>query len=109
MMLIAPFRGMLRRQLHKLKCAKGGLRRRQGGTRSMDLKRGSLAKHDERGLVLIGGSSGGRISIHDTELNKRITRSAKREDLKFLAYNHWKIRWPSRRRRPGLSILSRGK
>ena len=54
-----------RRQLHALQPSKDGVRRTYGGTMSMGLKRGSLVKHNERGLAYVGGTSKGRISLHN--------------------------------------------
>ena len=75
-----------RRQLHALQCSKGGKRREYGGTRSMGLKRGSLVKHKKYGLCYVGGTSKGRISVHDLNSGKRISRSVKVEDCEFKTY-----------------------
>ena len=40
-----------RRQLHLLQPAKGGERRRHGGTRSLGLQRGSIVKHPKHGMA----------------------------------------------------------
>jgi len=81
-----------RRQLHYLQPAKGGIRSPYGGTRSCGFKRGSLVSHPRWGLVYVGGTSGGRISLHSTVDGKRLTTRAKPSDLRFRAYNTWRTR-----------------
>ena len=56
---------------------------------SMGLKRGSLVKHNKHGLVYVGGTSKGRISLHSVIDGKRLGQSFKVEDCKFLTYNSW--------------------
>lgn len=77
-----------RRQLHMFNPSVGGMRRRQGGTISLGIKRGSLVKHPKYGLTYVGGTNKGRISLHNFE-GKRLTRNVKVEDCKFLSYNSW--------------------
>jgi hypothetical protein len=79
-----------RRQLHRLVPSKGGKRPPYGGTRSMDLKRGSLVRHPELGLTFLGGSSNNRLSLHSLKTGKRVTKSVKREDCLFLAHSSWR-------------------
>lgn len=55
----------------------------------MGLKRGSLVKHLELGLTYVGGTSNKRISLHDVSSGKRLGRSFKVEDCKFLSYSSW--------------------
>lgn len=73
-----------RRQLHRLQPAKGGVRRRYGGTISLGLKKGTLVKHVEYGLCYIGGYLKNRFSLHSLKTGKRVTQNAKREDFKIL-------------------------
>jgi hypothetical protein len=82
-----------RRKLHMLQPAKGGIRRSNGGTRSLGFKRGSLVKHPKFGVVYVGGVRTGskRISLHSLETGKRVCQVAKPEDCKFLSYNAWKV------------------
>jgi hypothetical protein len=54
-MLISPIQLHLR-QLHALQPSKGGIRKRQGSTRSLGLKRGSPVKHPKYGIVYVGGT-----------------------------------------------------
>jgi len=72
-----------RRALHLQNPGKNGIRRSHGGTLSLGLKRGSLAKHNEYGLCTIGGSMRARLSLHNLA-GKRLTQHAKRTDLKEL-------------------------
>ena len=54
-------------------------------------KRGSLVKHPQWGLAYVGGYSGGRISLHSLKTGKRITKSAKPGECKFLTYSSWRF------------------
>ena len=89
MLYITPLR-FCRRQLHMLQPAKGGVRRRQGGTQSMGFKRGSLVKHVKRGLAYIGGTNQGRVSLHSVPTGKRLCTNAKPVDCQFLTFNSWR-------------------
>lgn len=91
MLRIIPLR-FHRRQLHRFQPKKGGGRSPYGGTRSLDLKRGSIARHVKYGVCYVGGSSKGRISLHDLASGKRLCRNARREDIKFLTFNIWRTR-----------------
>ena len=86
---ITPLR-FHRRQLHVQNFAEGGIRKNYGGTRSMGFTRGSLVKHIKKGLAYVGGTSSGRISLHDVATGKRWGQSFKPEDCKFLAFNTWR-------------------
>ena len=89
MLCITPLR-FHKRQLHVLQPASGGARKPYGGTRSMGFKRGSLVKHVKHGLTYVGGSSGGRVSLHSVATGKRLCKNAKPADLKFLCFNSWR-------------------
>jgi hypothetical protein len=91
MMYIVPLR-FHRRQLHMFQFAKGGVRKQYGGTMSMGIKRGSWVKHPKYGVCYIGGTSNGRVSLHNMQNSKRLTQNAKPEDCKFLTYASWRIR-----------------
>ena len=80
-----------RRRLHVQNPKKGGVRKSYGGTRSLGIERGTLVKHVKHGLALIGGTSKGRLSLHDLETNKRLCQNAKLEDLKILTNQKWNI------------------
>lgn len=69
-----------RRQLHRLQPETGGVRKPYGGTRSLGLKRGTLAQHPKYGLCSVGGNLKGKISLHRYADNKRVTQSAKLGD-----------------------------
>jgi hypothetical protein len=91
MLCITPLR-FHRRQLHMQNPASGGIRKTYGGTMSLGLKRGSLVKHVSKGLVYVGGTSRGRISLHEIGTGKRLGQSFKAEDCNFLSYNSWNPR-----------------
>jgi len=80
-----------RRQLHRLQPAKGGIRPLYGSTRSLGFRRGSLVLHSKHGLVYIGGTSKGFVSLHSIETSKRICQNAKSIDINVLAYNSWRL------------------
>lgn len=79
-----------RRQLHRLEPSKGGIRRPYGGTRSMELTRGTLVKHIKYGLTYIGGTLKGRVSLHCIRTGKRVTQGAKISDLEILTRLSWR-------------------
>ena len=79
-----------RRRLHMLQPTKGGARRRDGGTRSLGFKRGSLVKHPRYGVVYVGGTMRDRVTLHSFEDGRRLCQNARPSDCKFLAYNSWR-------------------
>jgi hypothetical protein len=83
---------MSRRQLHVMNPIKGNKRKSFGGTWSFGFKKGSIVKHPKHGVCFIGGSSKGRISLHDIKSGIRVCQNAKEKDVKFLSYNAFKIR-----------------
>lgn len=95
--VVPPFKGILRvnflnyfkRQLHVQNPIKGGIRKQYGGTLSLGLKRGTLVKHPKYGKVIIGGSSNGRMSLHNVLDGKRLTQNAKIADLIILSRQIW--------------------
>lgn len=90
---VKPFLGMYkivfleyhRRQLHVSNFAKGGKRKPYGTTVSLDLQRGSTVRYKKQ-LVYVGGSSKGKVSIHDIETSKRTNRYTKIQDIEVF-YN----------------------
>ena len=66
---------------------KGNIRKFYGGTMSMGYKRGSLVVHPKYGLSFIGGTSKGRISLHNVKNGSRLTQNANPSEIKFLTYN----------------------
>lgn len=86
---LAPIR-FHRRQLHRLEPGKGGERRSYGGTRSLGLKRGTLARHPSYGLCYVGGHLSGRLSLHSLKTGKRLTQDAKFEECRVLTSVSWR-------------------
>ena len=80
-----------RRQLHMLQAAKGGVRRRYGGTLSLGFKRGSWVRHLQHGVCYVGGTTDGTISLHDLQTGTRIAK-VKPDILQFLTRSSWRIR-----------------
>jgi hypothetical protein len=86
---VTPF-AFRRRQLHLLQPAKGGKRREHGGTRSLGYRRGSYVRHPKYGVTYVGGTMDDRVSLHSIVSGKRLTQSARPDQLKFLAYSSWR-------------------
>jgi len=80
---LTPLR-LHRRQLHMFEPAKGGLRKRYGGTMSIGIKRGTLVVHLKHGLCYVGGNMDERLSLHSVSTGKRLCQNAKVSDLKTL-------------------------
>ncbi len=90
MLYIVPLR-FHRRQLHLLQPAKGGERRRYGGTMSLGLKRGMWVKHPKHGVCYVGGTTGQTVSLHAMQTGVRIAK-VKPETLQCLTRSSWRIR-----------------
>ena len=90
MLYIVPLR-FHRRQLHLLQPAKGGVRRRYGGTLSLGLKRGSWVKHAQHGVCYVGGTTGNTVSLHDMQTGIRIAK-VKPTALELICRSSWRIR-----------------
>lgn len=104
---IAPLR-LHRRQLHAMQPAKGGKRRPYGGTRSMGLKRGSLVRHKDLGLVYVGGvNAKGGMTFYDIQTGKLFKRKYIVGDCKVLTWNTW-MTWAnsSPGTRPGVPLAA---
>lgn len=94
---IKPFKGMYkfecfkwsRRQLHVQNYTKGGIRKEYGRTVSLGIPRGTLCKSKKNGIVYVGGTSKGKLSLHSLD-GKRLTQNAKKEDLMLLTINKWR-------------------
>lgn len=80
-----------RRNLHDQMFTKGGIRRRAGGTLSLGVKTGRLAKHVKHGLCYVGGNANGRLTICNVQSGARIARNVKARDLRLLAFNSWRF------------------
>jgi hypothetical protein len=81
-----------RRQLHRLKFEKGGIRKVYGGTLSLGIKRGTLIQHKKWGKVYIGGTMDGRVSVHDSQTGKRLAQNVKVSDCTIIKLLRWKTR-----------------
>ncbi len=81
-----------RRQLHRLEAAKGGKRAPYGGTLSLGLKRGTLVRHAKYGLTYVGGTMGGKLSLHAPHSGKRLTQGAKLADCHRIKLLRWRAR-----------------
>ena len=84
-----------RRQLHMLQFEIGGKRRRQGGTMSNKIKKGTLVKDSKYGLCYIGGckNDGTGVSLHSYETGRRLTQNGKIDNdniLQTVAYQKQK-------------------
>jgi len=79
-----------RRQLHMTQFLKGGKRSPYGSTVSLGIPRGTLVRHIKYGLCYIGGTSKGRVSLHNIKDGKRFYQKAKKEDCTLLAKQIWK-------------------
>jgi len=94
---ISPFYGMYRidflkyyrRQLHYQNPTKGNVRKKLGGTVSLGISRGSVARY-KNNLIYIGGSSKGRITIHSIITGERLARNIKKENLTLLYNNKFR-------------------
>ena len=93
LLCVVPLR-FHRRRLHLLQPTKGGIRRPDGGTRSLGFTRGSLVRHPRYGLTYVGGSSKERISLHALATGKRLTQMAKIEDCRFRCFSSWRFYRP---------------
>ena len=91
MLVIVPLQ-LHRRQLHRFNLGTGGRPTPYGGTVSLGLKRGSWVRHKRHGLVFVGGTSHGRISLHNMATGQRLTQQARVEDCRLLCTASWRIR-----------------
>jgi hypothetical protein len=80
-----------RRQLHRLEPATSGKRLPYGGTRSLGLKRGTLVRHATYGLAYVGGTMGGKLSLHALQSGKRLTQVAKPVDCHPIKLLRWRV------------------
>lgn len=93
LILMTPLNA-IRRQLHRLQPAKGGVRHGYGGTQINGFKKLSIVKHVKLGIVLIGGSGVqmNSFSLNSPETGKTISRSRRKVDVTFFAYNSFALR-----------------
>ena len=81
-----------RRQLHVTN-AKKGKRRRQGGTTTNGIQRGTLVRHIKYGLTQIGGFCKTGITLTQLFTGIKIVRSAKLNDLAVVGKLNWRIKY----------------
>jgi hypothetical protein len=62
----------------------------------MGIKRGSWVRHPKWGIVYVGGTYKGRISLHAMQTGKRLTQRVKVEDCQVLTTATWRIRTAER-------------
>ena len=83
-----------RRQLHMFQFAKGGKRQRNGGTVSLGIPKGTIARvkiNKKYMLCYIGGNMDGKLSGHDLKTGKRISQSIDKNKVEI--YNGWIVKW----------------
>jgi len=80
------------RQLHRFQPEKGGKRKPYGGTLSQGIKRGTLVKHPKWGKATVGGTTGGMLSLHDQQTNRRLTQTARVADCMLIKVLRWRVR-----------------
>jgi hypothetical protein len=81
-----------RRHLHRMKPKKGNVRSPYGGTRSLGFTRGTLVHHPRYGLVYVGGTMGGCLSLHALHTGKRLCQDAKSADCRRRVVLRWRAR-----------------
>jgi hypothetical protein len=81
-----------RRQLHRFQPERGGLRKPYGGTRSLGLTRGTLVQHPKYGLVYVGGTLQGKLSLHGLSTGERLCQKAKLVDCRPRVVLRWRAR-----------------
>ena len=63
-----------------------------GGTRSCGFKRGALVYHPKYGFTYVGGTMGGKVSLHSLTDGKRLCQNANPKDIKIKTYNTQRTR-----------------
>jgi hypothetical protein len=91
LLCVPPFQWH-RRQLHRLQPEKGGKRKPYGGTRSGGFTRGTLVQHPKYGLVYVGGTLEGRVSLHHVLSGKRLCQNAKPTECRVRTLLKWRAR-----------------
>jgi hypothetical protein len=82
-----------RRQLHRFKPGINGVRKLYGGTMSMGMNRGSVMNHARYGMVYVGGSMGGKVSLHDLKSGRRLTQNGTCKDSCVLYLSPWRTQF----------------
>jgi len=101
---VAPLR-FRRRSLHLREPAQGGGRRRHGGTVSLGLRHGTQVLHPRFGFCYVGGHMGNRLSLHAMGDGRRLTQTARFEDLTVLAPCSWRVWAPGKAAKGGKAAL----
>jgi RRXRR protein len=81
-----------RRVLHRQNPTIGGIRTLYGGTVSMGIPRGSVAKYRGR-LCYIGGTSKNRVSIHNILTGTRISQRVKVDELNVMYKSNRRVQF----------------
>ena len=81
-----------RRNLHREQPAKGGIRKRYGGTSCLNTVKNTLVKHVKHGFLRVSGYQNGRLTLSRIESSKQVVLRANPEDYRILtklnfAYN----------------------
>ena len=82
-----------RRCLHLANPTKGGVRKPYGGTNKGGFKTGTLVRHPRYGLCYTGGTTNGRLSLHNIETGRRLTQKAKTTDCQPRKPLAWRFRF----------------
>ena len=84
-----------------------GIRKNYGTTVSLGIPRGTLVVHSKYGKCYVGGSSKGRLSLHNISdvKGKRLCQNAKKEDCILLAKQIWCGGFSSPYLKEGVSIF----
>ncbi|WP_018213685.1 RRXRR domain-containing protein [Desulfitobacterium hafniense] len=78
-----------RRQLHKMRVQKGGIRPPYGGSVALGYKKNTVVEYRGK-LYRTGGTSKGRLSLHSYDYdNRRMIRNVKPEQCKKLFMQSW--------------------
>ena len=81
-----------RRQLQKQNIGKRGKMISYGSTVSMGMPRGSIIRYKD-GMYYLGGSSDGRVTVHNMVKKKRITQKAKVEEVKMMYTSNRRVQF----------------
>ena len=93
------------RQLQKLQPAKGGKRRREGGTLSLGIKRGTLVLHPKWGKAYVGGTRDGKLSLHAPGSGKQLTQWANVSECTRIKLLRWRTRIVPCKKAPASPVL----
>ena len=80
---IAPI-PIQRRNLHREQPAKGGIRKRYGGTRCLGVAKNTLVRHVKHGLLRVTGFDKEGLNLSELDSAKRVVRKAKTNTYRIL-------------------------